>query len=101
MIHLSMIFRCSSSVRPFIITRGVAGRSYEDLLARAKALEDTYQIARAQKLYWEIMDKYPTQEEGYQRLWNIWVETCSLRVTEQEMEGFIARYTKYIDPGQK
>jgi hypothetical protein len=53
-------------------------------------------IRRSEDMYNMVINDYPTDHEGYQRLWNSWVGYRSLRVTEKELDDFMGKYNVYF-----
>lgn len=58
-------------------------------------------IRTAEDIYQKLIEKYPSVEEPYQKLWDSWRAHRSLKVTEKEMDAFIEKYEKYIKPKTK
>lgn len=68
------------------------------LLQVADSLMSSGKVKTAEDIYRNAIDVYPNCKEAYQKLWSSWITHRSLKVTEKELNDFIAKYEKYIDP---
>lgn len=71
------------------------------LFKLASEFKQQGEIRKADTIYKKIMEQDPYCEEAYQRLWDSWATNCSLKVTEKELNDFIAKYQTYIEPHKR
>lgn len=65
-------------------------------LKMATKLENKGKIRAAEDIYKEVISEIPTYQPAYQKLWELWTRTCSLKVTQKEMDNFIKMYEIHV-----
>jgi hypothetical protein len=66
------------------------------LIKKADDLARIGKIRKAEDIYKKIIDNHPTHETAYQKLWNSWVSTRSLKITQKEFDEFEKKYHEHI-----
>lgn len=74
---------------------------FEDLqkktiLDLAASLADEGKVRSSEDIYKLAIKRYPKEKEAYTALWESWARNRKLRVTKQEIEEFLAKYTENI-----
>jgi hypothetical protein len=69
----------------------------ESFIRLADEFANEGNIGTAEDIYKKIIKHNPQYKKAYDRLWGSWLTNC-LKVPEQELEDFMSRYQKYIDP---
>jgi hypothetical protein len=69
----------------------------ESGLNLANQCAEAGEIQKTEAIYKKLIEDYPTDKELYQKLWNSWQTYRSLKVTEKEMNHFMAMYEAHIE----
>jgi hypothetical protein len=92
-IRIATLFH--SSLRP--LSTGSKVDELPSLLAAAEKAKRSGEIAKAQKIYEQVIEQHPKEKTGYQELFNLWANYFAHQVPQKKWDDFMEKYKENFE----